>query len=65
VLSYKSETPILMSDETVPPITVRQLVENGCKINVEQRPVRIFDDKDCENAGATYATITRSEEVTV
>lgn len=54
-----------MSDETVPPITVRQLVENGCKINVEQRPVRIFDDKDCENAGATYATITRSEEVTV
>ena len=36
----------------VTPTTVRKLLESGFVVNVERSPVRIFDDKEFEDAGA-------------
>ena len=35
------------------PATVRKLLDKGFKVNVEKSPVRIFEDKEFEDAGAT------------
>ena len=35
------------------PATVRKLLEEGFNVNVERSPVRIFEDKEFEDVGAT------------
>ena len=35
------------------PTTVRKLLEKGFIVNVERSPVRIFEDKEFEDVGAT------------
>lgn len=38
---------------TVTPATVRKLLDKGFIVNVETSPVRIFEDKEFEDVGAT------------
>ena len=38
---------------TVTPATVRKLLDKGFIVNVERSPVRIFEDKEFEDVGAT------------
>ena len=49
----ETENRILTNESTVTPSTVRQLVEKGFKINVERSPIRIFDDENYEESGAS------------
>ena len=41
---------------TVTPATVRRLLEEGFNVNVERSPVRIFEDKEFEDVGATMVS---------
>lgn len=38
---------------TVTPTTVRKLLEKGFVVNVERSPIRIFEDKEFEDVGAS------------
>ena len=54
-LHLRSETKPLEHRSALSPTVVRKLIENGFAINVERSPVRIFDDSEFEDAGATLA----------
>lgn len=49
----RSEDKKLEHRSALTPKTVRELLNNGFAVNVEKSPVRIFDDGEFEEAGAT------------
>ena len=38
----------------VTPTTVRKLLDKGFKVNLERNPVKIFEDEEFKDAGATF-----------
>ena len=49
----RSEDKKLEHRSALTPNTVRKLLEKGFAVNVEKSPVRIFEDREFEEAGAT------------
>lgn len=52
-IHLRSETKPLEHRSALTPTTVKALLDAGYTVNVERSPVRIFDDADFENVGAT------------
>lgn len=52
-LHLRSETKPLEHRSALTPTTVKQLLQKGFRVNIERSPVRIFDDKDFQDVGAT------------
>lgn len=53
ILHLRSETKPLEHRSALTPTTAKALIDAGYTVNVERSPVRIFDDSDFEEIGAT------------
>lgn len=52
-LHLRSEDKRLEHRSALTPTVVNKLIQGGIHVNIEKSPVRIFDDKDFEDVGAT------------